>query len=49
MFQLTPRRENIMIARDGDKWNYEKPIVRGRERERGGTYLKFTMIVKLKL
>ena len=31
MFQFTPSRENIMIIRDRDKWDYEKPIVRGRD------------------
>ena len=36
MFQFTSRKENIMIIRDRDKWNYEKPIVREREREMGG-------------
>ena len=34
MFQFTSRKENIMIIRDGDKWNYKKPIVREREGER---------------
>ena len=31
MFHFTPVRENMMIRGDWDKWDLEKPIVRGRE------------------